>query len=320
MKKLSFLLIIFALIMCFASCGDNNIYIGIPDVGGSTTTKDAETTDESSKDAQTSDDTKTDTETSTDTDTSTDNGTSSADTTTDTESSKDDPSTDTEQSSDTQEQPDESKDDGKNDPTPPTPPEPSGYDYDIIYDLNGGHFESDVPDGYYTSDGAEIDIKPVRAGYKFYGWININSGECVDKIIISQGSEKNLEFYAIWYTDIDANGFVLRNDGETYTLVWYQGTKINVVNIPDSFNSLPITKIDSYAFYYRKDIERVSIPLSINELGKYVFEKSIGMVLNLKNQKELNSWLEKLVYDETNIQAIEVIKGERAAIGFSKWM
>ena len=195
-----------------------------------------------------------------------------------------------------------------------------GEKYDIIYELNGGEFEEKIPNEYFTSEGIQIDIKPVKEGYKFFGWIDKNSGQCVDKISVPKESCQNFVFYAIWYTDIDENGFILRNDGEAYSLVWYNGTKKDTVEIPESVGSLPVTKIDSYAFYFRSDITRVVLNKSVNEFGSYVFEKAKGMEIMLKNRKDLNSWLENLITDSTNEEAIEVIKYERPAIGFSKWL
>lgn len=69
--------------------------------------------------------------------------------------------------------------------------------YTIKYELNGGSFEGNYPEGYDDLEGVEL-VNPVKDGYIFGGWFDNESltGDALNAI--AAGTGKSLKLYAKW--------------------------------------------------------------------------------------------------------------------------
>lgn len=73
--------------------------------------------------------------------------------------------------------------------------------------------------------------------------------------------------------ELDENGFAFlpNEDGESYTVAAYGGSKVTTLNIPSTFNGKPVTKIGDYAFDFSCAFTKVVIPNSITHIGTGAF-------------------------------------------------
>lgn len=69
--------------------------------------------------------------------------------------------------------------------------------YTIKYELNGGSFEGNYPEGYDDLEGVEL-VNPVKNGYIFAGWFDNESltGDALNAI--AAGTGQSLRLYAKW--------------------------------------------------------------------------------------------------------------------------
>ncbi|MDD6145723.1 MAG: phage tail protein [Oscillospiraceae bacterium] len=114
--------------------------------------------------------------------------------------------------------------------------------------------------------GAEISLSATAAvGYMFSGWYN------GDTLLSTEQSYSYTPTGDITITAKFADAFVygLYNDGEAYAIVNYKGSDKDVV-IPSEYNGKSVVNLNSSVFN-GKDIESVTIPVSITSIGQYVF-------------------------------------------------
>lgn len=114
--------------------------------------------------------------------------------------------------------------------------------------------------------GAEISLSATAAvGYMFSGWYN------GDTLLSTEQSYSYTPTGDITITAKFANAFVyeLVNDGEVYGISSYKGSDKDVV-IPSEYNGKSVVNLNSSVFN-GKDIESVTIPVSITSIGQYVF-------------------------------------------------
>lgn len=114
--------------------------------------------------------------------------------------------------------------------------------------------------------GAEISLSATAAvGYMFSGWYN------GDTLLSSEQSYSYTPTGNITITAKfeSAFGYDLYNDGEAYAIYRYNGSDKDVV-IPSEFNGKSVVNLNSTVFN-GKNIESVTIPVSITSIGQYVF-------------------------------------------------
>ena len=70
-------------------------------------------------------------------------------------------------------------------------------DYNIVYDLNGGKFNTTVPNSYTVEDDLVIP-NPVRNGYTFKGWEGTDLSIPTKDLVISRGSTGDKSYKAVW--------------------------------------------------------------------------------------------------------------------------
>ncbi|HBS10858.1 MAG TPA: hypothetical protein DEA28_04015 [Firmicutes bacterium] len=96
----------------------------------------------------------------------------------------------------------------------------------------------------------------------FKGWDKDFSHVTSDLLVKATYTEvNNTEFV---FTPVSAGG------EEGYMLYYYLGNDKKIV-IPDSYQNKPVTRIDTAAFSYAKNLEEITFPDSINELGDSLF-------------------------------------------------
>ena len=69
--------------------------------------------------------------------------------------------------------------------------------------------------------------------------------------------------------------FVLNGDGTSYSVLGIGNCVDTFVIIPDTYNGLPVTRIEDKAFYYCKFLESILIPDSVISIGNKAFESCI---------------------------------------------
>lgn len=205
--------------------------------------------------------------------------------------------------------------------------------FEITYDFNGGAAGSGAyPDKYdiNTSD-FQIGI-PLKDGYKFIGWEY--DGSIDYYCIISKGTDKDLNLKAMWYkhefTYQDNNGiqYFLKDDN-TLSVVGYAGNVGNIY-IPYTYNDLPVTEIEDYAFCgYGDEIGKISsssfvccfLPDTVTRIGIGAFEGCDDLKVQLSNQSDLSveEWTDSLIIEDRNKHVYDVILNKRPAIGWKKY-
>ena len=139
-------------------------------------------------------------------------------------------------------------------------------EYTISYDLAEGAWEGTAGVGSYTIESEDIVLpNPVRNGYKFLGWYNVD--EKVETI--TKGSTGNLELVAKWEIEKYSINYEL-NGGE------FQVDK--TVPLYDSFEDLVAAFLSDYASFYNiSGLTAASFFGKTNQYGPYGFFKNAEM-------------------------------------------
>lgn len=93
-------------------------------------------------------------------------------------------------------------------------------------------------------------------------------------IVPSTHAEGMFSWFFDLTSDIEEFEFELNSDGSSYSLSEYNYLSKHAseqVEIPVNYNDLPVTKINSRAFYACDKIEKVIIPEGMKSIGSYAF-------------------------------------------------
>ena len=171
-------------------------------------------------------------------------------------------------------------------------------EYNITYELNGGTNNTENPTGYNTGDIITLAF-PTKDDYMFMGWYTDSA--LTNEIKEINNKEENLTLYADWIPIDEILEFRLE-DGE-YTIRDYKKDVATLI-IPSTYKGLPVTELDSTAFYGCVALEKIIIPSTITSMGEAIFDKcssltnivvdvnnpsykSIDGILYSKNEKTL---------------------------------
>ncbi len=118
------------------------------------------------------------------------------------------------------------------------------------------------------------NIKPIREGYTFENWYaDIEQTEFLKSM---PAHNTNLYAYYSEETRVSHFDYSLNNTSATITK-WKEDSAHEVV-VPEYINNLPVTKIDDKAFLYCTAITKITLPASIEELGRSCFEGCISLI------------------------------------------
>ena len=108
-------------------------------------------------------------------------------------------------------------------------------------------------------------IKPDDSfySYEFVGWS--------PKIYPVNGDQEYIAQYSI--IECENFSFVLDETGTSYILDCYNGNETECVRIPNTYNNLPVSKINEYAFS-NISINNLFIPITIKNISKNAFSSS----------------------------------------------
>ncbi len=209
------------------------------------------------------------------------------------------------------------------------------FEFNIEYDFNGGKKGTGIfPSGYNSTDKAFQIGRPIKEGnFKFIGWQSSN-GEIVFNYNVDEGSTGDISLKAIWYeykyTYQDTKGYqyLLKNDN-TLSVVGYVGNVSNLL-IPSTYNEYTVTEIGPYAFcgygdkiasiqtsgFVRCDIADTVTKIAI---GAFAGCDDLKVQLSYKSEMSIGQWTENLTIEEENNHVLDVIKGDRPAIGWKKY-
>ena len=116
-------------------------------------------------------------------------------------------------------------------------------------------------------------IKPIREGYTFENWYaNIEQTE-----LLKTMPAHNANLYAYYSEETKVNHFdySLNNTSAIIT----KGKNLsNEVVVPEFINNLPVTKIDDNAFLNCEGITKITLPVSIEELGSSCFKGCTSLI------------------------------------------
>ncbi|MBO5933533.1 MAG: leucine-rich repeat protein [Bacteroidaceae bacterium] len=82
---------------------------------------------------------------------------------------------------------------------------------------------------------------------------------------------------SVYATSVSDLKFTLNADGESYSVTGYQTYPTGTLEIPSSYNGMPVTSIGYTAFQRCKKITAVIIPNSVTEIGRYAFSECTGL-------------------------------------------
>ena len=152
--------------------------------------------------------------------------------------------------------------------------------YTLSFVCNGGDaienktlkYEEEIPN----------NIKPIRKGYTFENWYaNIEQTELLKTM---PAHNTNLYAYYSEETKVSHFDYSLNNTSAIIT----KGKNLsNEVVVPEFINNLPVTKIDDNAFLNCEGITKITLPVSIEELGSSCF-KGCTSLIEIKGTSNLS--------------------------------
>ena len=75
--------------------------------------------------------------------------------------------------------------------------------YQISYNLNGGYTNQNNPDSYTVETETIVLSNPVKNGYVFSGWSDLNGTDTLTELVIENGSTGNRSYTAVWTPSSD---------------------------------------------------------------------------------------------------------------------
>ena len=173
----------------------------------------------------------------------------------------------------------------------------SPIEYSITYVLYGGKNHQWNPHTYNVESQFLLG-SPTRDGYLFGGWYtNANLTKPFSSSVFEKGGDITL--YAKWNTSDFAYTFL----GDSYCITSYVGLD-EVVNIPGTYNGLPVTSISSQVFLNNSSIERINIPKQITSITASAFNGCTSLeYISVSNDNPNYKSIDGVLYskDETCI-------------------
>ena len=143
--------------------------------------------------------------------------------------------------------------------------------YTLSFVCNGGDaienrtlkYEEEIPN----------NIKPIREGYTFENWYaNIEQTE-----LLKTMPAHNTNLYVYYLEETKVNHFDYSLNNTSATII--KGKNLsNEVVVPEFINNLPVTKIDDNAFLNCEGITKITLPVSIEELGSSCFKGCTSLI------------------------------------------
>lgn len=116
-------------------------------------------------------------------------------------------------------------------------------------------------------------IRPIREGYTFENWYaNIEQTE-----LLKTMPAHNTNLYAYYSEETRVSHFDYSLNNTSATITKGKDLVYEVV-VPEYINDLPVTKIDDNAFLYCSDVSKITLPVSIEELGSSCFKGCTSLI------------------------------------------
>ena len=150
--------------------------------------------------------------------------------------------------------------------------------YTITYE-NLNDVTNDNPTEYTIESDTIILIDLECPGYIFLGWTYEGQTEPIKNVEIKTGSTGDKSFTANWEKIKYSEGleYELSYDEQYYMVYGIGECTDDIVKIPVTYNGLPVTGIESYAFYECQNLKGIIIPETISYIGYSVFLGCISL-------------------------------------------
>lgn len=204
-------------------------------------------------------------------------------------------------------------------------------EFTITCDVNGDG-EADRNYGY-NSTSKEFSIEdPVEKGKIFSHWIDENGKTYNSNLTIPSGSEGSYNLTAVWWNYV-YNDVLYEYNGETLCVAGYIGNLQTDIFIPSEIFGKTVIGIKAGAFDGLEKkaipygyISRIIIPRTISYIGENAFNdcKNIRVTLQINYDDEATleviSWLQSVEISPIgNDDLVDVLTFKRPAIGFSQY-
>lgn len=183
-------------------------------------------------------------------------------------------------------------------------------EYEIIYQLDGGVLENQVPGFNYDTPTFTISV-PKKDNYIFSHWEDEDGNKYEGDFVIEQGTDKNIYLKAVWW-DFEENGVRYIYENDALTVYTYEGAGTQEIVIPNELFGKKIVKIREGAFKDlgrrvagQEAIYRVYLSDNLKFIGKNAFYgcENIKVVYNAKTNdnyiEKATEWLNGVTIEET---------------------
>lgn len=201
----------------------------------------------------------------------------------------------------------------------------TAINYTISYNLDGG--TSTNPSTYNADTETFTLAVPVREGYAFVGWTGTDIEVTEQTVTINKGSINNRDYTAVWLKKNASNGVIYDYKDGNAVVVGYNGRfSGSGFTIPSVYEGYSVVSIEEGAFmglgskltsaqpFY------VTLPLSINHIGKNAFKDCNGFAPVLSDESAVEEWISALTIESGNDHVLDVIRNERPMIGNGKYV
>lgn len=154
----------------------------------------------------------------------------------------------------------------------------SAIEYSITYVLNGGSLDT-VSDKFTIEDlPLDLPIPDCASDMQTFAyWTTDAEGLCpVSKIPKSENNLKNIMLYAHYDYSDKFMSYRYNSQLKGYIVTKYSGSA-RKVEIPDTYNGLPVKAVGGYAFYNCDWVTDVTVPDSVTSIGSQAFYGCKGL-------------------------------------------
>lgn len=200
-------------------------------------------------------------------------------------------------------------------------PKNSCYDSDTIYtlsyELDGGILEQSNPTIYKSTTPTFVLNNPVKEGYSFAGWEDLETGTCSSRVVIRTGSSGNKFYKATWQQG--TVNLTIDLDGGTYN---GQSGNISSKEPFNSFIELNNPKKEGYVFSKWQVVSGDAtltgntLELSTSDVVvKAIWNKLYTLTINLNGGSSSQSTTHYMIEGAT----LNLVAPTRTAYNFSSW-